>query len=200
VTSIVAGTGVSVSGATGDVTVNIGQAVGTGDSPTFAGLTLPAITKNGSNGVGNIGQSNNTFNTVFAKATSAQYADLAELYTADADYQPGTVLIFGGTAEVTESSQDHDTKIAGVVSTNPAHVMNSALISAHTAVVALIGRVPCRVVGTVRQGDCLVSSDIPGVAQALDATKYLPGAIIGKALQNYDGTEPGVIEAVVGRL
>lgn len=200
VTSAVAGTGVSVSGATGAVTFSIGQAVGTGNSPTFAGLTLPAITKNGSNGVGNIGQSNNTFNTVFARATSALYADLAELYTTDQEYAPGTVLVFGGVAEVTESTHNHCTKIAGVVSTEPAHIMNSALTAEHVAAVALVGRVPCRVVGQIQPGDCLVSSDIPGVATAMNAAKYQPGVVIGKALEDYNRTEPGVIEVVVGRL
>jgi hypothetical protein len=173
----------------------------TGGNLITAGLvSLASITKSGSNGVGNIGQSNNTFNTVFAKATSAQYADLAELYTADATYKSGTVLVFGGAAEVTESTESHSVRIAGVVSTNPAHVMNSSLTAEHTAVMALVGRVPCRVVGTIAKGDCLVSSDLPGVATTLDAVKYQPGAVIGKALENYNSTEPGIIEVVVGRL
>jgi len=173
----------------------------TGGNLITAGLvSLASITKSGSNGVGNIGQSNNTFNTVFAKATSAQYADLAELYTADATYESGTVLVFGGAAEVTESREPHSVRVAGVVSTNPAHVMNSSLTAEHTAVVALMGRVPCRVVGQIRRGDCLVSSDVPGVATTLDAVKYQPGAVIGKALADYNSTEPGVIEVVVGRL
>jgi hypothetical protein len=173
----------------------------TGGNLITAGLvSLASITKSGSNGVGNIGQSNNTFNTVFAKATSAQYADLAELYTADATYESGTVLVFGGAAEVTESSESHSVRIAGVVSTNPAHVMNSSLTAEHTAVVALVGRVPCRVVGQIHRGDCLVSSDVPGVATALDAVRYQPGAVIGKALEDYNSIEAGVIEVVVGRL
>jgi len=173
----------------------------TGGNLITAGLaSLSSITKTGSNGVGNIGQSNNTFNTIFAQATSALYADLAELYTSDAEYVPGTVLVFGGPAEVTESTQSHCVRIAGVVSTNPAHVMNSSLTAEHTAVVALVGRVPCRVVGQIRRGDCLVSSDISGVATTLDAAQYQPGVVIGKALEDYNSTEPGVIEVVVGRL
>jgi hypothetical protein len=54
-----------------------------------------------STGTANIGNVTNTFNTVHAKATTAQYADLAECYEADAEYAPGTVLSFGGTKEVT---------------------------------------------------------------------------------------------------
>lgn len=163
-------------------------------------VSLSSITKTGSNGVGNIGAAASTFNTIFAKATSAQYADLAELYTADSAHVPGTVLIFGGSAEVTESTQSHSTRIAGVVSTNPAHVMNSALTAANTAVVALMGRAPCRVVGAIQPGDCLVSSHIPGTATVLDAARYQPGCVIGKALAPYNSTEPGTIEVVVGRL
>jgi hypothetical protein len=128
------------------------------------------------------------------------YADLAEFYTADANYSPGTVLVFGGSAEVTESTHSHSVRIAGVVSTEPAHIMNSALTAEHTAVVALVGRVPCRVVGNIQPGDCLVSSDIPGVATTLNAVHYNPGVVIGKALESYNSVEPGVIEVVVGRL
>ena len=188
----------------GNVTVGVAGtsnvAVFASTGVTVTGITLPSITKSGSNGVGNIGQSDNAFNTIFARATSALYADLAELYTADSDYVAGTVLVFGGDAEVTESDKSHSTRIAGVVSTEPAHVMNSGLTSEHTVTVALVGRVPCRVVGTINRGDCLVSSDVPGVATALDAARYQPGVVIGKALANYNSTEPGVIEAVVGRL
>ena len=192
---VVTGTGANVEGtltATGNIT---------GGNLITAGLvSLVSITKTGSNGVGNIGQSDNTFDTVFARATSALYADLAELYTADAEYAPGTVLVFGGSAEVTESAHSHSARIAGVVSTEPEHIMNSGLTAEYTAAVALVGRVPCRVVGTIQRGDCLASSDIPGVATALDAIKYQPGAVIGKALEDYNSTEPGVIEAVIGRL
>lgn len=192
---VITGTGANVDG-TFNATGNI-----TGGNIITAGLvSLASITKSGSNGVGNIGQSDNTFNTIFARATSALYADLAEMYTADAEYAPGTVLVFGGSAEVTASSESHSVRIAGVVSTEPAHVMNSGLTADHTAAVALMGRVPCRVVGNIQRGDCLASSDIPGVATALDATKYQPGAVIGKALEDYNSTEPGMIEAVVGRL
>jgi hypothetical protein len=133
---------------------------------------------------------------VFAKATSAQYADLAEAYTADAEYAPGTVLVFGGTAEVTVAAQASDTRIAGVVSTNPAHVMNAGLDAPNVVIIALTGRVPTKVTGTVRKGDMMVAAG-NGVAQAC-ATPTI-GSVIGKALENFDG-ESGVIEVVVGRL
>jgi len=156
-----------------------------------------AIRNAGTNGVGNIGATGATFNTVFAKATTAQYADLAEVYTSDQQYPAGTVIVFDGEAEVTQSRDSHDTRIAGVVSTQPAYLMNHDEVGVP---VALQGRVPCRVLGPVNKGDRVVSSHIAGVAQALDPLQYQPGCIIGKALQAIDSTDISIIEVVVGRL
>jgi hypothetical protein len=108
--------------------------------------------------------------------------------------------VFGGTQEVTMSTVTHDNKIAGVVSTHPAHVMNSGLQSEFTVEVGLIGRVPCRVIGPIAAGDRVVSSNRAGVAERLDMSQYQPGVIIGKALQSYSSTDVGTIEVVVGRL
>ena len=130
-------------------------------------------------------------------SVNANYADLAENYTSDSDYASGTVLVFGGEAEVTQSHSSHDTRIAGVVSTNPAYLMNGAESG---IAVALQGRVPCRVLGPVSKGDRVVASHIAGVAQALDPTQYQPGCIIGKALQAINSTDISTIEVVVGRL
>jgi hypothetical protein len=171
----------------------------TGGNLITAGLvSLSSITKTGSNGVGNIGAAASTFNTVFAKATSAQYADVAERYQADADYAPGTVLIIGGAQEVTASTHSHDTAVAGVVSENPSYLMNSALDTVNSVAVALLGRVPCQVVGPIDRGDLLTTSAVPGTAGRLDPAKYLPGCVIGKALQNYHSEQPGMIEIAVG--
>ena len=158
-------------------------------------LFINGIQNSGGNGAGNIGSSTTYFNTVFAKATSAQYADLAEKYTADAAYAPGTVLVFGGTAEVTVNAVEGDTKVAGVVSTNPSYIMNSGLTGEHVATVALTGRVPTMVHGPVRKGDLMVAAGL-GRAQASADPKV--GSVIGKALEDFDGTE-GTIEVVVGR-
>jgi hypothetical protein len=125
---------------------------------------------------------------------------LAEKYVADAEYAPGTVLVFGGAFEVEMSSSSHANTIAGVVSTNPAFIMNDALDSKFTVAVALTGRVPCLVTGSIRKGDRIVSSHMPGVAQALDPACYEPGCIIGKSLEDYDSTDIGTIEVAVGRL
>jgi len=154
-----------------------------------------AIGNGGTSGVGNIGASGATFNTIFAKATTAQYADLAEKYLADDEYASGTVLHFGGSAEVSVCDVDMCAKIAGVVSTQPGYVMNEGLAGDHVVTVALLGRVPCKVQGPIRKGDMLVSAG-NGHARA----EQLPqiGTVIGKALENFDGAE-GVIEVVVGR-
>ena len=147
------------------------------------------------NGVGNIGSSTGYFNTVFAKATSAQYADLAEMYEADAAIEAGTVVCFGGAKEVQVCGHEEDTRVAGVVSTNPSYLMNSALEAEHVVAVALTGRVPCKVVGPVRKGDLMVSAG-NGAAKAKNDARS--GSVIGKALADFDGAE-GVIEVVVGR-
>jgi hypothetical protein len=183
-------TGIRIVGNTGLVQIPGQLTINANNSPT-------AIANGGTNGAGNIGASGATFNTVFAKASQAQYADLAEVYTSDQQYPAGTVVVFGGNAEVTQSRASHDTRIAGVVSTNPAYLMNS---TATGVPVALQGRVPCRVLGPVSQGDRVVSSHIAGVAQALDLQQYQPGCIIGKALQAVDSTDISIIEVVVGRL
>ena len=183
-------TGIRIVGNTGLVQIPGQLTINANNSPT-------AIANGGTNGVGNIGASGQGFNTVFARATSAQYADLAEIYIGDVDYDPGTVVIFGGEKEVTISTQSHDTRIAGVVSTNPAYLMNST----ETGVpVALQGRVPCQVLGPVEKGDRLVASQHPGVAQKLNIIHYQPGCIIGKALEAVDSSTITTIEVVVGRL
>ena len=130
-------------------------------------------------------------------ATSAQYADLAEMYTSDEEYEPGTVLVIGNETEVTKSLIKEDSKVIGVVSTNPAHLMNSELQGLAVAV-ALKGRVPCKVIGPIEKGDILVTSDIPGTAKAADK-ENLPhsSAIIGKSLESFASNDTGLIEIIV---
>jgi filamentous hemagglutinin len=150
-------------------------------------------------GTGNIGAAGATFNTIFARSTSAQYADLAEMYESDIAYSPGTVVEFGGTKEVTATTDSHSTAVAGIISTNPSYLMNSAQAGDHVLAVALVGRVPCRVVGTIKRGDRLVSSSTAGAATVLSAEKYQPGCIVAKALEDYDSETVGIIEVAVGR-
>jgi hypothetical protein len=132
-------------------------------------------------------------------ATSARYADLAENYVADASYEPGTVLVFGGSHEISIATDSHTPAIAGIVSTKPAHLMNSECEGEFVLPVALQGRAPCKVTGKIRKGDRLVASTIAGFATVMDKTLYEPGCIIGKALEDFEG-DAGVIEVVVGRV
>lgn len=159
-------------------------------------LTLPGITKNGTDGTGDIGQSNNKFNNIYGVSFQARYADLAEKYLPDAHYEPGTVVVFGGAKEITAAIDFMDRRIAGVISTDPAYKMHSDQEGG--VYVALVGRVPCKVVGLVRKGDMLVSSGAPGVATA--EKNPATGSIIGKALEDYTGQTIGIIEVVVGRI
>jgi len=176
----------------GNIAVNV---TGAG----IVSFTTAGIINNMGNGVGNIGNSTGFFNTVFAKSTSAQYADLAEMYQADKQLDAGQVVEFGGAYEIQKSSTSHSTRVAGIVSTNPSYLMNSAMDVPHKAPVALTGRVPCYVTGKISKGDCLVASDISGVATVLNMDLYQPGCIIGKALEDYDSQDIGRIEVAVGR-
>ena len=163
---------------------------------TTNSITVGGILNAGANGVGNIGNSTAYFNTVFAKATSAQYADLAENYVADTDYAPGTVLSFGGDHEVTLTTEAGDKRIAGVVSTNPSYVMNATLEGEFVATIALTGRVPTKVSGPVAKGDMMVSA---GDGRAIACATPSMGTVIGKALENHSSGN-GIIEVVVGRM
>jgi hypothetical protein len=145
------------------------------------------------NATANIGSATAYFNTMFGKATTAQYADLAENYLADAVYVPGTVLDFDGAQEVTLSTRDSSRRVAGVVSTNPAHLMNSTLDGAHVVAVALVGRVPTQVTGAIAKGDLMVSA---GNGRARAEANPAIGTVIGKALENFSGGE-GTIEIVI---
>jgi len=127
----------------------------------------------------------------------ATYADLAEYYEGDKDYDVGTVLIFGGEKEVTLSIKANDHRVAGVVSNTAAYTMNLAC-PGEKVCVALQGRVLCKVVGKVEKGDLMVTSNIAGVAVAAVKSVHA-GTIIGKALENYNSNHIGKIEVAVGR-
>ena len=142
-----------------------------------------------------IGSTSKKYNTVHAKATSAQYADLAEIYETDAEYEVGTVVVFGGEAEVTISTEGNDPRVAGVISEKPAYLMNS---ESEGQPVALIGKVPCKVVGHIVKGDML-STDPANNGVAKKTHDPQVGEVIGKALENYNSEEIGMINIVVGR-
>jgi hypothetical protein len=159
---------------------------------SVAGAAL-SITGNGS--VGNLVVSG----TLQATASSANYADLAEMYESDTDYPSGTVVVFGGDKEITQSTESHDTRVAGVISERPAYLMNAGWPIGTYHPVALTGRVPCRVQGPVAKGQVVVSGTEPGTAQAIDETRFRPGVVIGKSLGTIEDTSVQTIEVAVGR-
>ena len=130
-------------------------------------------------------------------ATSAQYADLAEKYVSDKEYEVGTVCVFGGSEEVTQSTKQNCPSIAGVVSTDPAFLMNEGLEGG--IVLALRGRVPVKVTGPVRKGDVLICSNTPGHAEAAPFKGYhVTGpSMIGVAISEHLSSGTGVVEAQI---
>jgi hypothetical protein len=132
--------------------------------------------------------------TITGTASSAKYADLAENYESDQNYEPGTVVEFGGEFEVTEA-KTNSTRVAGIISSNPAYLMNSEAKGNFILPVALSGRVPCKVIGPAFKGDMMVSA---GDGYAIASSTPAIGTVIGKSLENLAGGV-GVIEVVVGR-
>jgi hypothetical protein len=194
------------SGATGSASVDAGLIVERGDDDNVGFIwdetadQWAAINTAETGGTaGNVtidSYANMRCDTLTGTATAAQYSDLAERYEADQIYTPGTVVCFGGDAEVTQSTDLYDSKVCGVISANPAHLMNAQAGTNEThPAVALTGRVPCKVMGTIRKGDLMVTSAMPGVAMSAD--ERVPGTIIGKAIQDYTDGGIGVIEILV---
>lgn len=146
----------------------------------------------------NTTQGNITGNWILTPGSLLQstYADLAEYYAADSNIEPGTVVEFGGVAEITICNNELSPKVAGIVSTNPSYVMNSMIEAAHPVIVALQGRVPVKVTGSISKGDLLVSAG-NGLAKSYSQPSI--GTVLGKALQDFEGVE-GTIEIAVGRL
>jgi hypothetical protein len=198
-TGIVASSGSKISNGTSQA--NIGTAGGNVVF-TVAGTDILAVSSAGiingqANGVGNIGNSSNYFNTVFAKATSAQYADVAERFAADADYEAGTVVELGGSAEITKVGVDLSDKVFGVISTRAAYLMNAGAGTDNThPPVAMTGRVPVKVVGQVNKGDRLVSAG-NGVARSAKPGEAGAFNTIGRALANKLDAGLGTVEAIV---
>ena len=160
---------------------------------------LTAVKYDGADLLFNPSNSTLTCTSFAGVSSTAKYADLAERYTADADYEPGTVVELGGEQEVTQTTRPRSVAIAGIVSTDPAYLMNSDLENGVS--IALLGRVPCKVVGKINKGDILVSSMTPGHAEAHKDLHNPPaGSAIGKAIGSKDDEDPGVVEVLVGRL
>jgi hypothetical protein len=162
---------------------------------TAAGAT--AIVNGAGNAVGNIGSSSSYFNTVFAQATTALYADVAERFASDEIYEPGTVVELGGSAEITRVRHDASDSVFGVISTRPAFTMNGGAGDNDThPPVAMTGRVPVKVIGIVNKGDRLISAGA-GVARAAQPGEATSFNVIGRALSSKSTTEVGTVEAIV---
>jgi hypothetical protein len=192
---------VAVGSSGGNVTVGIGGTANvvviSTTGVTTNGLTVPSITKSGSNAVGNIGSSSNYFNQVFATATTALYADVAERFAADEVLPPGTVVELGGTQEITRSQTDLSDNVFGVISTRPAYTMNGGAGDDDThPKVAMTGRVPVLVTGVVKKGDRLVSAG-NGIARAALPGEATAFNTIGRSLVDKTTQESGTIEAIV---
>ena len=182
---------VTVSASQGAVTLNGPQDIHTSASPTFSGITVSSITAGASPSY-----IYGTWQLAGGATFQATFADLAERYASDAIYAPGTVLVIGGTHEVTITTQRADTSRAGIVSTNPAYTLNATAGTDEThPYIALAGRVPCMVIGPVKKGDLLVTSSRPGFAESAQEGDS-PNAVLGRALENFNGDE-GVIEVKV---
>jgi hypothetical protein len=172
--------------------LDLTNADGVSGNPTISLNTSPSvasITKTGSNGVGDIGQTGNRFNVIYGRSTSASYADLAEKYTTDQEYEPGTVIVVadGGDSEATQSYK-HDQRVLGVVSTAPAHIMNDESTG---QAIGLVGRLPVKIVGPIRKGQAIVSTP-DGKAQAGD-TMYS----FGQALETNLDAGVKLVECVI---
>ena len=163
----------------------------------FGNITVGNVVNANGNGVGNIGSQGGYFNTIFARATSAEYADVAERFHADVEMLPGTVVELGGTAEITRSVEELSDNVFGVISTQAAYLMNSGAGSDAThPPIAMTGRVPVRVVGSVRKGDRLVSAG-NGIARSARPGEATWSNTIGRALIDKLDTGPGTVEAIV---
>ena len=197
-------TAMTIDGGTSNVNINTNLVVSglisaTGNSVNFgtAAVSLGSIINNNANGVGNIGSSGTYFNTIFAKATSAEYADLAERFEADTAYPPGTVVMLGGAKEITAAVEDATDEVFGVISTRPAYTMNGAAGDDAThPPIAMTGRVPVRVIGAVRKGDRLVSAG-NGLARAASRSEWTAYNVIGRAIRDKLTEDEGTVEAIV---
>jgi hypothetical protein len=160
-------------------------------------LSVNSITHLGTNAIGNIGSSSSYFNQVFATATTALYADVAERFAADEILEPGTVVELGGTKEITRSQRDLSDNVFGVISTRAAYLMNGGAGDNDThPPVAMTGRVPVKVIGIIRKGDRLVSAG-NGIARAAQPGEATSFNVIGRSLVNKLTEESGTIEAIV---
>jgi hypothetical protein len=176
--------------ATGNVTGgNLNVSTGT--------IRVGNIVNTNANAVGNIGSSSGYFNQVFAQATTALYADVAERFAADEVLEAGTVVELGGIKEITRSLTELSENVFGVISTRAAYLMNGGAGENDThPPVAMTGRVPVKVTGVVHKGDRLVSAGA-GIARAAQPGEATSFNVIGRSLVDKATPGSGTIEAIV---
>ena len=169
----------------------------TSDNTTIEGYVTFVTATSGNNGI-KVGamKYNATTDVLTTTASQAYYADLAEYYESDKEYVTGSIMMIGGDKEITLAKGHGTTAVAGVISSNPAYLMNTGCKGLKLAI-ALQGRVPCRVIGKIQKGDLIVVSSVPGVGTV--STDPKPGSIVGKALANYNSDRVGTIEVLVGK-
>ena len=153
-----------------------------------------AITPN-ANATINLGSTTAWWNNIYGVSSQAKYADLAENYVSDTPVGVGDVVVFGGDAEITTTTEFADTRVAGAISSNPAYLMNADCYQGQP--VALRGRIPLNVIGKVAKGDLLVTSTTPGFAKSVGKDKTYGPAVFAKSLNDKDDDGQGQIEAVV---
>jgi hypothetical protein len=185
----------------GNINFNVGgvsNVVVIDTSTVYANVvSVASIAKTGTNAVGNIGSSSNYFNQVFAQATTALYADVAERFASDELLEPGTVVELGGVQEITRSLTALSENVFGVISTRPAYTMNGGAGEDDThPKVAMTGRVPVKVTGYIRKGDRLVAAG-DGIARAAQPGEATAFNVIGRSLVDKTTPESGTIEAIV---
>jgi hypothetical protein len=160
------------------------------DSLNVAGTYRTASTASSANTIAARDASGNIYANRFeGVAAEAEYADLAEIYATDSNYEVGTVVAVGGEKEVRATI--FGDRAIGVISENPAYLMNK---DADGQAVALKGRVPVKVVGTVKKGDRLIAT---ANGCAVMATLHQHSDVFGIALESNDDTGVKLIEAVI---
>jgi hypothetical protein len=138
-------------------------------------------------------------NIVHATSTTAQYADLAERYAADAPMESGDVVILGGDQEITLSTKELDTRVFGVISEAPAFLMNKdAGNNDSHPMVALQGRVRVKVQGKGKKGDRIVASSTAGVARVVGLDQCTAFNVLGRLLQDKYDIDTELTECVIG--
>lgn len=139
----------------------------------------------------NVFTGSNTFNNVVqGTAFRTYWGDLAEIYETDKEYPKGTLVKFGGDKEITIA----DTQVNAVISSEPGLILNTQNKTGQA--IALIGRVPVRVIGNCKKFDYLTLSDVPGVATVLEDNEF-PLNVIARALENKDYVEEGLVLCVI---